>query len=57
MTKQWWKSKTIWANIVFGLAVIIQTVTGEAWLDAEVQAGIVAIVNLILRIVTHQGLT
>jgi len=54
--KKWWKSKTLWVNGFAGLAVVIQAVTGTAWLDAEAQAGLLALVNMILRVVTSEGL-
>lgn len=54
--KKWWKSKTLWANGLAGLAVVIQAATGTAWLNPELQAGALAFVNLILRLITSEGL-
>jgi len=50
-------SKTLWVNVLAGLAIIIQAVTGESWLNAEVQVGILAVINLVLRIFTKQPLS
>lgn len=55
-TKRWFHSKTLWTNILVGIAFVVLNVTGVDWLDPEAQIGILAIVNLILRIVTKQGL-
>ena len=56
MTKKWFHSKTLWINILAGVAIIIQAATGEQWLPAETQVGILAVLNLFLRIITKQGL-
>ena len=55
-TKRWFHSKTLWANILVGVAFVVLNVTGVDWLDVEVQVSILAIINLILRILTKQGL-
>jgi len=57
MSKRWFMSKTLWVNVLAGLAIIIQAVTGESWLNAEVQVGILAVINLVLRIFTKQPLS
>ena len=57
MTKTFWHSKTLWVNALMGIALIVQAATGTAWLDTEAQGAIVVIVNLILRIITKQGLS
>ena len=56
-TKKFWKSKTVWVNALVAIAVLIQAITGVPWLDAEAQASIIVVANLILRFVTKQGLT
>lgn len=56
MNKKWWQSKTIWANVLIAVAVIIQAATGVQWLSLEVQGAIIVLVNLILRLVTKKGL-
>jgi len=53
-TKRWWLSKTVWANLVMAVAIVIQATTGEEWLDAELQGALIVIINLILRLVTKQ---
>ena len=55
-TKKWWQSRTLWVNVLAGIAMVIQALTGKEWLDTEAQVGILAIINLILRLRTDQGL-
>ena len=54
--KKWYHSKILWVNTLAGVAMIVQAVTGVDWLDVEVQVGILAIINLVLRLITNQGL-
>ena len=54
--KKWWKSRTMILNGLAALAVLIQAATGNAWLNAELQASIIVIVNVVLRMVTKSGL-
>ena len=46
--KIWWKSRTVWLNIVASIAFMIQTMTGFP-VPIEVQGYLVAILNLVLR--------
>jgi hypothetical protein len=54
--KTWYLSKTLWVNIIAAIALLVQTQTGFI-VDAEAQAGILAVINLILRLITSTGLT
>ena len=56
MAKHWYLSKTIWLNTLAAVAVLTQAITGTDWLDAEVQAAIIVIANVVLRLITNQGL-
>jgi hypothetical protein len=48
--KKWYESKTIWLNVAAVLFLILQEVgAGDAGLDPELQAAVIAIVNLVLR--------
>ena len=51
--KNWYESKTLWANIIALVAIIIQTQTGFVISPAE-QAGILTVINMILRAVTSE---
>jgi uncharacterized membrane protein len=50
--KGWWQSKTVWVNIVAGIALIAQAVTGTQVMDADQQATILAVINIALRFAT-----
>ena len=57
--KKWHHSKTIWTNII-AIAVILLVNFGLNDISVEVAAAegsILGVINLILRIVTNQGLT
>ena len=56
MTKRWWQSKTIFVNVVALIGVVLAQTTGVV-LSAEETAGVLAVVNLILRVVTKSELT
>ena len=53
--KKWYKSKTIWINLIGLVALVSQTQTGFV-IDAEAQVGILAVVNLVLRMITGAAL-
>ena len=55
--KKYWQSKTVWLNVLMALGVLIQSITGTNWLDAELQGAIIILANVILRLVTHTGLS
>lgn len=54
MLKSWWKSKTVWWNILSTVLAIIQGIQGNAWIPAEYQVLIVTIINTVLRFLTTQ---
>lgn len=56
-TKRKIYSKTLWLNALAGIAVIVQAITGQEWLDAEGQAAIIVVANIILRFLTKQPIT
>lgn len=53
--KQWYKSKTMWVNSIAAAAIIVQMAIGES-VSPEAQMGFLAVVNIVLRIVTKEGL-
>lgn len=53
--KVWWKSKTLWVNIVAIAAMIAQSNYGFI-IAPEEQIAIIAVVNLIMRAITKSGL-
>jgi hypothetical protein len=56
MIKNWYQSKTLWANVVAGAVTLAGVFGINVGLDAETQAqlvgGIMVIVNIVLRFVT-----
>lgn len=50
-TKPIWQSKTFWVNVIALAALSVQALT-EFVIDVETQAAILAVINLILRLVT-----
>lgn len=57
MNKKWYLSKTIWANVIATIAIIIQTITGNNVISPEIQGLILTGINIILRIITKHELT
>lgn len=59
-TKPIWASKTFWANVVGG-AAMLATAAGVEIMDAKTQAelvgGIMVVANLVLRTMTKQPVT
>ncbi len=55
--KKWYLSKTIWVNLALAAGIAIEAVTGAAWLDAELQAAIIVLINFILRLITKEAIT
>lgn len=55
MGKTWWKSKTLWVNLIAAGVFIVQMVTGFV-VDVEAQAGLLAVINVILRLITREPL-
>lgn len=60
-TKPFWASKTLWTNAIIFLATIAGAFGIDLGLDAETQTslviGIMAVVNIILRLVTKSGVS
>jgi hypothetical protein len=54
MKKEWFKSKTIWFNIIAILIAIGGYFSGAVNIDAGLTAGIIAAFNLGLRFLTYR---
>lgn len=62
--KPWWKSKTIWFNVLMAVSAVLTEV--ESWLAdsvfntpewaTELIILFAAVVNIVLRMITHQGI-
>ena len=54
-SKIWWKSKTVWLNLIGVAALLIQNYNGFI-IDPELQAAALGAINLVLRLITRQSL-
>jgi hypothetical protein len=54
--KKWYLSKTLWINIIAFIAFFIQVQFGKDLIPPEVQASLLAVINLILRMITREEL-
>ena len=54
-TKSFWQSKTLWLNFIAAAAGVLQTYTGFV-VSPEVQAAVLIILNVILRLVTKSAI-
>ena len=55
-SKHWFYSKTVWINLLMAAGIVVQAVSGDAWLNVEAQGAIIVVVNLILRLITGKPL-
>uniref|UniRef100_A0A7V3JAA7 Uncharacterized protein n=1 Tax=candidate division CPR3 bacterium TaxID=2268181 RepID=A0A7V3JAA7_UNCC3 len=51
--KPWYLSKTIWVNLIAFIAMIVQNLTHFV-ISPEEEAAILAVINLILRMITKK---
>ena len=51
--KKWYTSKTLWLNFLGVVVIVLQTQTGFV-LSAELQTSVLAILNVVLRIITKE---
>ena len=61
MDKKWFESKTLWANIVAGIIAVAAAFGIDIGIDEQTSAalvrGIMALVNVVLRLVTKTALS
>ncbi|MBI5189106.1 MAG: hypothetical protein HZA22_00330 [Nitrospirae bacterium] len=50
--KKWYTSKTLWANTVATIAIVLQGTTGKELLPVEFQGVLLGVVNMALRLIT-----
>lgn len=59
-TKPWYASKTLWANLIAGGVTVAGVFGIDLGLDGETQAqlvaGVMVVVNIVLRLVTSKGI-
>ena len=56
-SKAWYTSKTLWVNLIAVIAIAAQGISGHEVINAELQASILAAINMILRFVTKSQVT
>ena len=57
--KKWYRSRILWTNLIGIVVIIVSTVCVNEEIAQEIlasEASILAIINLVLRILTNQGL-
>ena len=54
--KKWYKSRTLWANAVAIIVIVVQYLTDKSVIDVQAQAMLLAIANIILRSITDSKL-
>lgn len=54
--KDWWKSKTLWVNIIAIASIIVRAEYGYV-LAPEAEIAILGAVNLVLRMITKEEIT
>ena len=57
MSKPFWKSKTMWANVIGMVSPYIVSLLGIDMPTAEVTVLLLGIVNIVLRIVTKNAVS
>ena len=55
--KDWFKSKTILVNVLLAVLVVVQLALDQAWIPAEFQVLVVAVVNAFLRFISSEAIT
>ena len=57
MIKNWWRSKTLWLNILATAVVITQAVQGQPWVNPEYQVFALAVLNALVRLLTNTAIS
>jgi len=58
--KKWYHSKTLWTNVIGLVAIVVSVVIVREDIAQEIlaaEASLLAVINLLLRIITDQGLS
>ena len=57
-TKKFWKSKTLWLNLIAIVLFIVEYATQQSWMAISISGLVVGVLNMIVRLfLTNQGLT
>ena len=52
--KKWYLSRTIWLQVIAVVIGGVQALQGDAWFNPEYQVAILAVLNIIVRLITSQ---
>lgn len=52
--KKWYASKTLWVNLIAVVALGVQAVKSDWVISPEIQASILAGINVLLRLITKE---
>lgn len=55
-SKPWYTSKTLWVNAIAFVALVIQSFGTGFVIGPEEQIGILAVINILLRLITKTGI-
>jgi uncharacterized membrane protein len=55
MAKAFWKSKTLWVNII--AAILLGIMDLQVGIEPQTEVLIITLINIILRIVTSEGVS
>lgn len=50
----WYASRTLWVNAIAIVGMVLQGVTGHVLISMELQATILGVINMILRVITKK---
>lgn len=56
VTKKWYKSKTIWVNVLSAIALGIQELAGGSVINPKVAVVIIVLLNTGLRLITDTAI-
>ena len=55
--KKWYTSKVLWVNVIAVAVVVAEYLIAQKIYSPELHALVLAVINIVLRFVTHSGLT
>ena len=53
----WWKSKTLWVNVVGLAVVLVETLTQQQVITVQISAAVLGALNIVLRLLTDKPIT
>lgn len=54
-SKAWYLSKTLWVNAIALIAMVLQGVFNKEIISIELQATILSLINMVLRLITKSA--